>query len=239
MEIAATVVLCTGITGECECREDGPGVIFPIRYIWSFHPDRMPGMSYKAPRGPAPWMLWVRRHKVLAALGGIAFLVLITVAAQASTTKGTPSPGATSTAVISATRAAAQPSPSQTPSSQTPSSQTPSPSPATAAPSTIKATVAAPVPATRAAVPPPPPPPPATTAPPAAPSRLPPTQQFGNMLRARRILPELRPRGEWRGGRRQIHHMREQRRMALGTRLTRAGALPGGPPRTPGHNRIP
>jgi hypothetical protein len=118
----------------------------------------MPGMSYKAPRGPAPWMLWVRRHKVLAALGGIAFLVLITVAAQASTTKGAPSPGATSTAVISATRAAAQPPPSQTPSS----------SPATAAPSTIKATVAAPVPATRAAVPPPPPPPPAPPAPPPA-----------------------------------------------------------------------
>jgi cytoskeletal protein RodZ len=122
-------------------------------------PDRMPGMSYKTPRGPAPWMLWVRRHKVLAALGAIAFLVLITVAAQASTTKGTPSPGATSTAVISATRAAAQPSQSQ--------SRTPSPSPTTAAPSprTIKATVPVPVPATRAAVPPPPP---ATTASPPA-----------------------------------------------------------------------
>jgi cytoskeletal protein RodZ len=135
--------------------------IFLIEGICEFRPDRMLGMSYQAPRSPAPWMLWVRRHKVLTALGGIALLLLfVSVAAQAGTTKGTPSPRATSPAAHSATR----PSPSPTtaaPSSSAVQTTAPAPVPATSA--------AVSVPATAAAAPPPPPPRPATTAPPPPP----------------------------------------------------------------------
>jgi hypothetical protein len=119
-------------------------------------------MAYQSPRGPAPWNLWVRRHKVLTVLGGIALLLLlISVAAQAGTTKGTPSPGARSTAARSATRSAAQPSPTTAAPSSAVQTTAPAPVPATSA--------AVSVPATAAAAAPPPPPRPATTAPPPPP----------------------------------------------------------------------
>src|ERR1035438_3839070 len=111
----------------------------------------MSGMSYQAPRRPAPWRLWVRGHKVLTVLGAIAFLVVISVAAQASNKKGTPSPRATPAAATT----------------RTPS---PSPSPTTAAPSprAVRTTAPPPIPATTRAAPPPQSPPATTAAAPPA-----------------------------------------------------------------------